>query len=516
MSVAASRYDFEAELPHQKRTLNAIWRSRVDESASREFLWFPRRGYVSYGDLDRRAASFRVRLASGGIGHGSRVCLLMRNSPEMLASMLAVWSLGGVVVPLNFQLKGVLLKDLTERVDPSLLVIDAELAEHVSAELRSDLGDRLWTSPDDLAADAGHSLRLEMAEVEPWSLALILYTSGSTGPSKGCMLTHQFCSYYAWVFWRYMGYAESDVLFTCLPLYHTHALFASAWPAILAGARLAIAPHFTASGFTRQLHDSGATAFGAMGTMASILLAQPRSELEVELNLRLAHIAPCPPRLQEFESRFGVKVVSSLYGLTEAMIFPPQPSDPPEPGKLGRNPPDWEVAIVDPNLQPEPDGIAGELVARPRIPGIIFEGYHGRPEDTVKAFRGLWYHTGDICRRDSSGTYWFVGRAGDVIRRRGENVSTYELEKVLGEHIDVKEIAALGLHSSLGEDDIAVVAVLRPGAQLSEDAFRAWAEDILPRYMRPDVVRLLDTQLPKLANGKIDKATLADQLTRGD
>jgi carnitine-CoA ligase len=510
ISPADARHVFDEELAPERQTLPALWRSRVLESGPRDFLWYPERGYQTYSDVDLHASVIRRRLVAEGIGGGRRVAMLMRNSPEMLALMLATWSLGAVVVPLNFQFIGTLLADLIRRVDPALLVIDSVGSERVAGELKEQLGTRLWTKEGSLAAQDSDAGPLEIAACDPWDLALIIFTSGSTGPSKGCLMTHRYCAYYGWIFWRYMQYTDRDVLFTSLPLYHTHALFASTWPAIHAGGRLALAPRFSASGFVGQLVESRATAFGAMGSMASMLLAQPKNDLENQLTVRIAQIAPCPPQRIEFEKRFGLRIMSTAYGLTEAVVFPPRPHETPVPGKLGREAPDFELAIVDEHLRVLPDGTAGELVVRPRFPGIMFDGYHDEPEATAKAFRGLWFHTGDICKRDEQGYYWFVGRSRDVIRRRGENVSTFELETVLAEHADVKELAAVGIPSPLGDENIVVVVVPRQGSPLTAEQFGAWADDVLPRHMRPDLIHIRADELPKTPTGKIDKSALAE------
>ena len=242
--------------------------------------------------------------------------------------------------------------------------------------------------------------------------------------------------------------------------------------------------------------------------MASILLGQPVAEVEGRLSVRLAHIAPAPPRVQEFDKRFRLRTVSTLYGMTEAMIFPPDPSRAPVLGIIGTAPTDWDVAILDPLGHPVTPGEAGELVARPRRSFILFDGYLDMPAQTVDAWRGLWYHTGDVCRCDEDGVYWFMGRTRDVIRRGGENVSAWEIESIVGGYTELSEAAAVPIAGNDGEEEVALFAKRREGSAVTEAEIRAYCTEVLPRFMRPDHVTVQDSDLPKTQSGKIDKVAL--------
>jgi crotonobetaine/carnitine-CoA ligase len=181
---------------------------------------------------------------------------------------------------------------------------------------------------------------------------------------------------------------------------------------------------------------------------------QPVVPAESRLRVRLAHIAPAPPRAEEFEQRFRLRIVSALFGMSEAMLFPPDTGRKPIPGVIGPAPRDWDIALVDDIGRPVPNGEVGELVARPRRPLILLDEYFDCPDDTMKSWRGLWYHTGDICNRDLDGVYWFVGRARDVIRRSGHNVSAWEIETTISGHSDVAEVAAVPVPTELGEEEL--------------------------------------------------------------
>jgi carnitine-CoA ligase len=547
--VSRSAHSIGEDLNRRDRTLSRVWERRVrsDADAGRQdatFLWHPDRAALSTAALDHAARATAAGLAERGLGEGDRICLLMRNSPELIELMLASWRIGALVVPLSPQLEGRLLHERIAHVEPAIVVADAELAGSLAHDSQSDSG-RAWTlvvnGGDGLdgGAEAGGieagdgSAREERraattlerlrrpelpaphADVSPQSPALILFTSGTSGRAKGCVLSHHYAVYYSWVFWRHIGYECSDTLYTCLPLNHCHALFSSFWPAVLAGARIAVSPRFSASRFWREIADSEASACAVIGTMSSILLARERDEHESRANVRIAHVSPDGALdMPRFQERFGLKAVTCLYGSTEVMVFPPLLELPPVPGLIGPAPSDWDVALLDEAGFALDGPASGELAVRPRLAHTMFDGYYGLPEATAHACRDLWFHTGDILRRDRAGLYWFVGRSSDTIRRRGENVSAWEVESAIAEHASVEEVAAFPLPSPLGGEDICLVLVRRAHDQLDEAAVAEHYERTLPRYMRPDRIWVRERELPKNAGGKADKARLREEYGR--
>jgi carnitine-CoA ligase len=517
-------YAIASDLATAERTLPRVWDRRVRADPDSPFLWYPGRSSVSAGELDRSIATMAAGLHARGVQGGARVCLLMRNSPEMLEAMIALWRLGAVVVPLSPQLEGQLLTEKIEQVAPVLLLADSELVDRVPVELLAEGCLLVNLAPGEQASEGGVVALEEIRragvaagepptiDVAPEAPALILFTSGTSGRSKGCVISHHYAVYYAWVFWRYMRYEASDTLYTCLPLNHCHALFASFWPAVLAGARVAISERFSASRFWREIADSEATACTAIGTMTSILLAREPEEHETQTKVRIAHVsADGALDMPRFEARFGFKTVTCLYGSTEAMVFPPLLEMPPILGLIGPAPADWDVALMDERGYALEGVASGELVVRPRLAHTMFDGYYGLPEATLATRRGLWFHTGDLARRDGSGMYWFVGRSSDTIRRRGENVSSWEVERGIVQHPLVEEVAAFPLPSALSGNDVCVVVVPRSGSELDVASMAAHCEAVLPRYMRPDHIWVRDRELPKNAGGKADKARLREE-----
>jgi crotonobetaine/carnitine-CoA ligase len=518
-------YEIANDLAATERTLPRIWDRRVRADPDSPFLWYPGRANVSAGEFDRSIAATAAGLHARDVQVGARVCLLMRNSPEMLEVMIALWRLGAVVVPFSPQLEGQLLTEKIEEIAPALLVADSSLADRIPAGLIEEGRLLINFVPGEQAAGGGGAVSLEeirrpashspAIDVAPEAPALILFTSGTSGRSKGCVISHHYAVYYAWVFWRYMRYEASDTLYTCLPLNHCHALFASFWPGVLAGARLAISERFSASRFWREIVDSEATACTAIGTMTSILLAREPEEHDTQTKIRIAHVsADGALDMPRFEERFGFKTVTCLYGSTEAMVFPPMLDMPPISGLIGPPPTDWDVALMDERGYALEGVASGELVVRPRLAHTMFDGYYGLPEATLATRRGLWFHTGDLARRDGIGMYWFVGRSSDTIRRRGENVSSWEVERAIVQHPLVEEVAAFPLPSALSGNDVCVVVVSRSGSDLDVASLAAHCEAELPRYMRPDHIWVRDHGLPKNAGGKADKARLREEYAR--
>lgn len=478
-------HSIELDLDYEARTLPAVWEARVAERGDARCLWFPDRGEETWATLDRRVRSVAAGLSGRGIAAGDRVCLRTHNSPETIVLMLALWRLGAVVAPISPQLTGPLLEERLRLVGPRLTIGDPALV----AELEVD-------------AEA------PAAAARPADPALILFTSGSSGAAKGCLVSHHYAVYYGWVFWRYMGYRETDTLYTCLPLNHCHALFASWWASVLAGGALALSGRFSASRYWREVAESEATSCSAIGMMTSVLLSRPADEWESRLKVRIAHVsAEGALAMPEFEARFGFKTVSSRYGSTEAMVFPPVLDLPPVPGLIGPEPADWDIALLDRDGRPVADGAAGELAIRPRLAQIMFDAYLERPEATVEAFRGLWFHTGDLARRDALGLYWFVGRVTDTIRRRGENISAWEVERIVAQLPAVTQAAAFALPSTLSGEDLCLAVAPAERATLTVAELERHCEESLPRYMRPDRI-WVRADLPKTSSNKVDKARL--------
>jgi crotonobetaine/carnitine-CoA ligase len=345
--------------------------------------------------------------------------------------------------------------------------------------------------------------------VGPGDTCAVLYTSGTTGPAKGVL-----CPHAQWYWWavntgEVLSLGPGDVLYTCLPLFHTNALNTFC-QAIVAGATYALGPRFSASAFWRRLGESGATVTYLLGPMVSILLRRPESGHERTHRVRVALAPATPAELHgPFLERFGVRLIDA-WGSTETNIVISNTLDDLRPGTLGRVLRGFEARVADEHDAAVPDGEPGALLLRHHEPWAFASGYYGLPEATAAAWRNLWFHTGDRVVRDPDGSFRFVDRLKDAIRRRGENISSHEVEQALLAHHDVAAAAVVGVPSELGEDEVLACVVARERAVLDPVELLRFCEPRLPYFAVPRYVDVLD-ELPLTASGKVEKHRLRER-----
>jgi crotonobetaine/carnitine-CoA ligase len=469
------------------------------------------------------AASART-LADAGIRPGDRVALMCSNRPEFLQVYLGCAWLGAIVVPINTALRGFQLSHIFRNSRPALLVVETPLLAAIeTVEADVELPSRAWTigSVAETSEAKISSVPLPAlaagapaGAVRPGDTVAILYTSGTTGPAKGV------CCPQAQLFWwgvysaRALRIREGDVLFTTLPLFHTNALNAF-YQAILNGCTYVLEPKFSASGFWAAARRHDATVGYLLGAMASMLLAQPGTADDSAHRLRVALGGGVPPQIHRpFFERFGVPLVDG-YGSTETnFVFAGEiPSD--RPGTMGYLADGVEARIVDADDSELPDGQAGELVLRALEPFAFATGYFGMPEKTVEAWRNLWFHSGDRVVRDPDGHYRFIDRMKDSIRRRGENVSSWEVEQAIQSHPAVAACAIYPLPSELGEDEVAAAILPEPGQSLLPVDIIRHCEGRIAYFAIPRYVRIV-SQMPLTENGKIKKAVLREMGVTAD
>jgi crotonobetaine/carnitine-CoA ligase len=344
---------------------------------------------------------------------------------------------------------------------------------------------------------------------------VILFTSGTTGPSKGALLTHNANVRTAANTCSLMGYGPGETLFNAFPLFHVNARYTSVVPALLLDdARLVLHDRFTASGFWDIMRAEGVTAFNFMGALIVMLFKQPVRPDDLDNPVRVGYGAPAPVAvLERFEERFGVRLIE-VYGSTELGACIQNTVYERKIGSCGRAAPDCIVEIHDEHGRRVPPGVEGEIVVRPRDPHIIIEEYWGDPEATVRAFRGLWFHTGDRGRQDEDGWFTFVDRMKDAIRRRGENISSWEVEQVLNDHEAVAESAVVGVPSELTEEEVLVVVVRKEGYELTPEELLDFAQERLPHFAVPRYVRFAEA-LPKNHAQRVQKTVLREQGIEG-
>jgi crotonobetaine/carnitine-CoA ligase len=469
------------------------------------------------------------RVASGlrdlGVSAGSKVALLMRNRPEHVIVTFAVSQLGGVTVPINTDLVGEFLSHPLSVADCRYVIVEPEFVARLSDVL--DGPTKIETvvvliesdrSPADLPPVprmvsyrdlAGADPLDEVAEVGELEPAMILFTSGTTGRSKGCVLSHRYIARQAENHVKYLGLRSDDVLYSPFPLFHIDAAVLTVGSAITIGATAAVGARFSVSRFWDEVREFDATVLNFMGSMLTLLWRLPASEDDRRHRIRLGWGVPMPPWADGWSARFGFDLYE-VYGLTDGGVVS---YDPFPHGRrtdaCGRVIPEFEVAIADEEGNLLAPGETGEILIRPKETGTVMNEYIGMPEATVEAFRGLWLHTGDLGRLDNDGFLYFRGRVKDSIRRRGENISLMEAESVMATHPDVVEVAAIGVASELAEEDLKLCIVLRDGSQMTPSDLAAYFAERAPRFMLPRYIELLPA-LPKTPTQKVEKFKLGE------
>jgi crotonobetaine/carnitine-CoA ligase len=480
----------------------------------------------------------------GSVQH-DRVATMLENSPEAVEAWTGIVLGGRIAVPVNTAYKGSYLLHQLADSGAKAVVVASSLAQRL-AEVADDLpdldhvfvfddeagdppgGDGRGGALPDLGRIAVHRwaelLEIDAGEpkvtIRPSDLATFIYTGGTTGPSKGCMLTHNYHEALA----RQIGICwqrtPEDVVWTPLPLYHFNALTTVVVGTLLYGGRGAIYRKFSVSNFWAEMNRVGATITSTLGTMAYLLAhdadrpEMPRSgRPEANHTLRLLAAAPMPVEVDDvIQGRFGVQTFSGGYGVTEASLvswLPPGVTN--KPNAAGTiNDEYFDVRIFDDEDAEVPIGVDGEIVVRPKRPHVMFEGYWGRPEVTVETSRNWWYHTGDIGRIDDDGYLFFVDRKADYLRRRGENISSYEVESVLMSHGALADVAVHAVPSQLTEDDLKVTATLKEGAELRPEELFEWCVDRLPYFVLPRYVEFR-RELPRSPVGRVLKRELRDE-----
>jgi len=520
--------DVQARIADVWNSMDESWESfgkiledKCRMNADKVALMTPRER-ITFGQLDDRVNRVGNALEALGVGKGDKVCLMLPNIPEFLYTWWGNAKLGGVTVPLNTALKGEGLAYLINHSDAEALVVSRRYVPALEA-VRSDLPNlrHLVVLADDDGAPADVPAgAIDFAELltssaaspmkEVWSddVDSIMYTSGTTGLPKGVIHRHSRC-YGGFVLPIVTNYAPDDVVYNTLPLFHIGGQN-MVWMALVSDTAAAMAERFSASRFWDDVRAYGATYTLFLGAMIPILAKQPRRPDDHDNPLRIALSAAAPPAVwEDFEARFGVRIVE-LYAQTEGgFMLNPDAKANGKVGAMGKPSGGYDMRVVDDDDNDLPAGEIGELVYRSTTTDDLPE-YYKNPEATAEKNRGGWIRSGDLAYKDEDGYFFFVDRKSDFIRRRGENISSFEVEKVVNGHHDVLESAAYALPSELGEDEVTIAVVLQPGARLSPDALVQHCETRMASFMVPRFVRFLDA-FPKTGTERTMKYELKAQ-----
>jgi crotonobetaine/carnitine-CoA ligase len=531
--------DWYAKEDPTKWVLAEILKKRATETPDREFLKFADNPWVSYGEVNARANRIANALIARGVQPGESVSVMLPNCEEFLPVWFGILKAGAVMSSINTAYKGDFLSWTINLVEAKKLFIsdlyldrldlikdELPLLEHV---IVMQTGNQAGPDPGKWKWEPLTALLGEGSDGEPdgveykWTDdARIMFTSGTTGRSKG-VIKQNAADYFSArgllevvsaTAGKTVESLSEDTFFSCLPLFHSNAQVLSGYPALVAGGRVAYVERFSSSRFWQQVIDAEATVFNSIGAVSYFIWNIPPSDLDTQHKVHTCFAAPAPKDIyNEFQERFGVKFIEG-YGLTETgMATYMDPTRPAVPGSMGKANPGYEVTIVEPGTdKPLPPDTPGEIVVDMRIPNIVMRAYYGMPEKTAEDFRNLKLHTGDLGRMDADGYVYFMDRVKDYIRRRGENVSSMEVEKQVSDHPGIREAAAIGVKAGEGassEDEIMIVCVAEGDAP-DPVTLTHWMAERMPYFMVPRYIRFVPA-LPKTPTERVQKVTLREQ-----
>jgi crotonobetaine/carnitine-CoA ligase len=475
----------------------------------------------SYADSVGVVARSGGRFASAGIGKGDRVAILCGNRPEFLDLFLGCGWIGAISVPINVAARGPQLEHMLKTSGARLLIMERELLPALEfVDFAALKVEAIWVIDPDSATPRNHGAvpirklpepgaPVSAADLKPHDLLTILFTSGTTGPSKGVCCPHAQFFWWGFNVARQLDLRDGDVLHTTLPLFHVNAM-AAFFQALLSGGTLIAEKRFSTSNFWPALVASGATVTYVLGAMVPMLLSRPPCPEEKQHKVRVALAPGVPaPLHQVFTERTGIYLLDG-YGATESNAVIGTTMETRRPGAMGKLVEGYQARVADEDDNEVPDGTPGELLLRADEPFAMAIGYFGMADKTVEAWRNLWLHTGDRVVRDAEGYYRFIDRMKDSIRRRGENISSFEVEKVIMSHPAVEVAAVFPVASDLAEDEVMTTVVVKDGCTLDGAELIRFCEGRLSYFAIPRFVDFV-TELPRTESGKVQKFKLREQ-----
>jgi crotonobetaine/carnitine-CoA ligase len=477
---------------------------------------------ITYDQLDERVNRVGNALAAMGITKDAKVCVMLPNIPEFLYAWWGNAKLGGVTVPLNTELKGDGLAYIITHSDAETIVLSHRYVpalEEVRGPLRhlkriivlGPKGERAPNLPRG-AIDFNELLTAPatspMKEVWSDDIDSIMYTSGTTGLPKGVIHRHNRC-YGGFVLPIMTGYTADDIVYNTLPLFHVGGQN-MVWMALVSDTCVALAERFSASRFWDDVRTYQATFTLFLGAMIPILYKQLPHPQDHDNPLRIALSAAAPRTIwEDFEQRFRVKIVE-LYSQTEGgFMLNEDAKANGKVGSMGKPGATFEMQVVDDHDQELPPGQVGELIYRPKGTAALTE-YYKNPAATAEKTRGGWIRSGDLAYKDEDGFFFFVDRKSDFMRRRGENISSFEVEKIINKHPSVLESAAYAIPSELGEDEVMVAIMLQPGTQLTPEELMHYCAANMAYFMIPRYVRFVHS-FPKTGTERTMKYELRSE-----
>jgi len=473
---------------------------------------------ISFEALNANANRAANALAKLGVQAGQGVSIMMTNAPEWLYMHFGVQKLNAYSVPVNTGLKGEGLKHIINHSDSSVLVIDDIFIAAIS-DIRDDLAgletiivnagqgvsvpEGWLTLADILAQESAENPAVEIRDGE---INMLQYTSGTTGLPKGVVSRYKSQPSFASFFTSFLQ--PEDVMYTCLPLFHANALGITTMSALAGGNTLALSKRFSASRIWDEIRRYKATTFNALGAMITILLKQPERDADSDNTVRVVLSAACPTSEWEaFEERFGL-TLHEAYGSVDGGGFRVLNAADAPVGSIGR--PVDPYRLVDDDENDVMAGESGELIFEVDDMALRKVEYYKNEEASSAKIVDGWLRTGDMLHADEAGNLYFDDRKTDSLRRRGENISAWEVEREINRHEAVFESAVIGVKSELGEDDVMAFIVLQPNASLSAEELIAHCEPLMASFMIPRFIEFR-SEFPKTETHRIQKSVLKSE-----
>ena len=471
--------------------------------------------YAALRDLVVRKAAGLQKL---GVSREDHVAVWLPNGREALITFYAINYLGGVFVPFNTAYRGMILEHVLANSDAKVLVAHGGLLERLvgidtaAVETVVTLGEGPRISGfalHDFAAVTGDEAELAplSSPIEPWDTQSIIYTSGTTGPSKGVLSSYLHLYTNAGPeSWHFV--TGEDRFLVNMPVFHIGGL-GIPFVMLARGGAIALMENFSTDTFWDFVRRTECTVIFLLGVMATFLIKRPPGPEDRAHGVRKAFMVPLTEAAGPFHERFGIDVYT-IFNMTEISSPIVSEPNPVKLGTCGKVRAGVDVRLVDANDCEVPVGTVGEMIVRTDRPWAMNHGYHKNPEATARAWRNGWFHTGDAFRRDAEGYFYFVDRVKDAIRRRGENISSFEVESEVMAHPDVREAAAIGVPSEYSEDEVMAVIAAVPGSTVDPVALCEFLAARMPYFMVPRYIRLLP-ELPKTPTAKVMKAELRSE-----
>ena len=480
----------------------------------------------TYSQLNYNANKIARGFLDIQLQHSDRVAVMMQSSPTYIGVWFGLAKLGAIEVPINTAYKGDLLAHIINSSGASVAVVDIEflpvfeqiiklcpllkrIVINTDANSPKNFSikeevtyDQLSLLSSDDGSNLGHNIL-------PEDIACVMFTSGTTGPSKGVIINNAFELSFAVIFNEIVSLSSSDITYNFLPFFHIAGKFILLGTMFVDG-RMVLRARFSADSFWADVRKYGVTVTVGVGGICQMLYAKPSTPQDSENPLRMIYSVPNPHDvLEKFKKRFGVELTEG-YGSTEAnIVVYTRPNEDTPLGAAGRAAPYYDVRIVDEDDNEVPPGVSGEIVVRPKYANILMEGYFGLPEKTIETFRNLWFHSGDRGVMDESRYLFFLDRMKDAIRRRGENISSFEVERIVSKYSAVSEVAAIGVPADVGEDEVKIIVVCREDTPINPiDLFKHCINE-MPYFMVPRFIEFVDV-LPRTPTQKVRKVELRE------